>query len=118
MPRSRSWQTVPVDQRVREAGGWLGPFGAPTEQEPDMAGAFTALRRMNDVAFETARDDERYGETLTDVPGLYGPTTGFQTVERPHIPAPTSSADPHGVHPAEQPDVPAPSSRARREPSH
>lgn len=31
-PRSRSWQTVPVDQRVREAGGWLGPFGAPSDE--------------------------------------------------------------------------------------
>jgi hypothetical protein len=59
MPRSRCWPVVDVDRRVREAGGWLGPTGAPTEQEPDMAGAFTALRRMNDVAFETARAEER-----------------------------------------------------------
>lgn len=34
--------------RVEERRGWLTSCGAPTEQEPGMAGAFTALRRMND----------------------------------------------------------------------
>jgi hypothetical protein len=58
---------VDVDRRVREAGGWLGPTGAPTEQEPDMAGAFIALRRMNDAAFETdLREIEWSGCLLTD----------------------------------------------------
>lgn len=36
-PRSRGWQTVPVDQRVREAGGWLGPHG-PISDEPPARG--------------------------------------------------------------------------------
>jgi hypothetical protein len=34
MPRARNWMDVNVDQRVIDAGGWIGPFGPVNESGP------------------------------------------------------------------------------------